>query len=92
MKCCNQKEGGRDEARQKVIQRWIEESGADGDCETSIRNLLKDYPHKELCRGFVVRDIRSGLDRGLIVERYCLTLWEFRQIAIQIGHYRPIRF
>ena len=91
MKCC-QTNDGREWARQKIINRWVEEFGAEGEVAKALKETLKPYPHMELCRGFVVRDIRRGLDRGLIVERYCLTLWEYRKIAIHIGHYKPIRF
>lgn len=84
MDCC------KENVREKVARKWKRKLRLDSIEE--LEDILDHYSHRELCRPFAIMDIRNGVDRGVVMVRYCLSAWDYRQICIEIGKYkRPVK-
>ncbi len=82
----------REHARDKVTRMWMGFMALDEDDFERLHRLLGSYSHLELCRPFVVVDLRNGVGRSILLDRYCLFDHELRRIGIDAGFYKPKRF
>lgn len=71
---------------------WMGFMALDEDDFGRLHQLLSSYSHLELCRPFVVADLKNGVGRSIILDRYCLLDHELRRIGIEAGFYKPKRF
>lgn len=79
-------------AREKVARMWLGFLALGQEDFERVLELLSNYSHVEACRPFVVIDLRNGVTRSVILDRYCLKEHELRRIGIDAGIYKPKRF
>lgn len=82
----------RQKAREKVARLWLDFLSLSEADFPRVLELISNYSHLEACRPFAAADLKRGVARSVIIDRYCLRDHEFRRLAVDAGVYKPKRF
>lgn len=75
--------------RNKLVKKWYDHLCPCGWTYSQMESYLADFTNLELARPFVKIDIENGVSRQIILDRYDLTIEQYRTIGIQCGVFRP---
>lgn len=78
--------------RAKVAVKWAELFGMTEEAAPEIIKALACFSHTEFCKPFILADLRCGVARSIIRDRYAITDYQLRRIGVEAGIYKPRRF
>lgn len=77
-----------DRYKEKVISKWLEFLGIENGETDRFVEFMDAYEYIEIARPFILRDIENRVARSVIIDRYNITLGQYRGIAKKANIYR----